>query len=181
MVCYFELIPLLQMIFHWFHTHSNVDWGGDIADRRSISGHYLLLNGNPIVWSSKTQSLVLRSSAKAEFRGVANVVCEIVWVKSLLKEIGLQWLYVSVVLIDNTSVVPLSENLIQYSKMKNVEIYLFFVREKVLSVDIIVNIVPATEQTTYILTIPLTEKCFVPCRRKLGVFSIEEVQDFMIS
>lgn len=49
--------------------------GGDIDDRRSIFDHYLLLSGNPIVWSSKKQSVVSRSSVDAEFCVIANVVC----------------------------------------------------------------------------------------------------------
>lgn len=59
-------------------------------DRRPILGHYLLLNGNPNIWSSKKKPVVSRSSTEAEFRYVANSVCEIIWVKSLLKKIGLQ-------------------------------------------------------------------------------------------
>lgn len=31
----------------------DVDWGSDLVDRKYVSGHYLLLNSNPIVWSSK--------------------------------------------------------------------------------------------------------------------------------
>lgn len=31
------------------------DWGGDLVDRKSVSGHYLLLNGNLIVWRAKKQ------------------------------------------------------------------------------------------------------------------------------
>lgn len=70
-------------------SYSDVDWEGDIIDRRSIYGHYLMLNGNLIVWSSKNQTVVSRSSVEAEFRAVANVVFEILLVKSLLIEMGL--------------------------------------------------------------------------------------------
>lgn len=40
-------------------------------------GHYLLLNNNPIVWSSKTQTYISRSTSEGEYRVVANDVCEI--------------------------------------------------------------------------------------------------------
>lgn len=129
--------------------------------------------GNPIVWRSKNQSLAWRTSEDVEFHVVANVVCEIIWVKSLLKEIGLQLSLAPVVCSENTNIVAVSENPIHHSKMKYVESDLFFVREKVQSWEIIVNFVPATEQTVNILTKYLSKETVVPCRKKLGVFSIE--------
>lgn len=33
--------------------YADADWGGDKTNRRSVYGHYLLLSGHPIVWSSK--------------------------------------------------------------------------------------------------------------------------------
>lgn len=67
--------------------------------------------------------------------------------------------------------------MLNHSIMKHVEIiYFFLVREKVESGDIIVNFIPATEQTIDILTKTLTEMSFWPCRKKLGLFSIEEDQ-----
>lgn len=38
-------------------SYSNANWEGDVLDRKSIYGHYILLNGNPIAWSSKKQWL----------------------------------------------------------------------------------------------------------------------------
>lgn len=38
------------------------EWGNDTMDRKSVSGHYLLLNNNPIVRSSKRQYVISRSS-----------------------------------------------------------------------------------------------------------------------
>lgn len=42
--------------------------------------------------------------------------------------------------------------------MKHVEIDLFFIGEKVHSIEIVVHFVLAAEQVAYILTKPLTEK-----------------------
>lgn len=44
---------------------SDADSGGDASDRRSISGHYLLLNRNPVVRSSKKQPVVATTSGEA--------------------------------------------------------------------------------------------------------------------
>ena len=38
-------------------------------------------------WRSKKQNLVARSSAEAEFRSLANGICEVLWVQHVLKEL----------------------------------------------------------------------------------------------
>lgn len=58
-------------------SYTDADWGGDVSDRRSIYGHYLLLNGISVVWISKKQHVVARSSVEVEYRVNANAICEV--------------------------------------------------------------------------------------------------------
>lgn len=115
------------------------------------------------------------SSVEVEFRVIGNAVCEIIWVKSLLTEMGLHLSSVPIVWTASTSATVLYENPIQHSKRKHVEIYLFFVRGKVKYGHVLVNFVPSSEHVVYILTKPLTEKMFVTCRKKLGIFFVAEL------
>jgi hypothetical protein len=50
------------------------DWAGDSTDRKSTSRYTLNLGLSPICWSSKKQSTITLSIAKAEYRGVVNFV-----------------------------------------------------------------------------------------------------------
>lgn len=52
---------------------------------------------------------------------------------------------------------------------------MFFVREKVQCGEMIVYFVPANERVADFLTKPLTKKSFLPRRRKLGVFFVQEL------
>ncbi|GKD65132.1 ribonuclease H-like domain-containing protein [Tanacetum coccineum] len=47
----------------------------------------VFLGDNLLSWSTKRQHILSRSSAEVEYRGVANIVAEIVWLRNLLHEL----------------------------------------------------------------------------------------------
>lgn len=71
---------------HSLVAYSDADRGGWPDTRRSTSGYCIFLGDNLISWSSKRQPTISRSSAEAEYRGVANAVAEATWVRNLLLE-----------------------------------------------------------------------------------------------
>nr|GEW24461.1 ribonuclease H-like domain-containing protein [Tanacetum cinerariifolium] len=65
-------------------AYSNADWAGCPTTRRSIPGYCLFLGNNLLSWSSKRQPTISRSTAEAEYHGVANDVAETCWLRNLL-------------------------------------------------------------------------------------------------
>ena len=66
---------------------SDADWAGLLTDRRSTSGYYTFVWGNLVIWRSKKQAVVSRSSAEAKYRVVSQGICEGIWLKRLLGEL----------------------------------------------------------------------------------------------
>ncbi|RVW45693.1 Retrovirus-related Pol polyprotein from transposon RE1 [Vitis vinifera] len=57
-------------------VYPDADWAGNIINRRSTSGYCSFVWGNLVTWRSKKQSVVARSSAEAEYRALAQGICE---------------------------------------------------------------------------------------------------------
>nr|XP_043638001.1 uncharacterized mitochondrial protein AtMg00810-like [Erigeron canadensis] len=86
-------------------AYNDTDWVGCPDTRRSTSGYCVFLGDNLLSWSSKHQSVVSRSSVEAEYRGIANVVSELCWLRNLLLELGCPLQRASMVYTDNVSAV----------------------------------------------------------------------------
>ncbi|XP_039066514.1 secreted RxLR effector protein 161-like [Hibiscus syriacus] len=70
-------------------VYTDATWGGELTDRRSVSGYCTYVWGNLVTWRSKKQVVVSRSSDESEFRAMALGICEEMWIKRQLTELDL--------------------------------------------------------------------------------------------
>lgn len=71
-------------------AYCDADWASCPNSRKSITGYMVTYGSSLISWKSKKQDTISRSSAEAEYRSLATTVAEIVWLKGLFKELGVQ-------------------------------------------------------------------------------------------
>ena len=115
----------------------------------------MLMGGGPVSWSSKQQSVVALSSCEAEYIAATHAAKHIVWLRSLLQELGFPQQHASILFCDNQGTVACTHDPHQHSRMKHIDIRMHFIRHCVNSSVIDVHHIPGTENTADIFTKPL--------------------------
>ncbi|GJY31253.1 ribonuclease H-like domain-containing protein [Tanacetum coccineum] len=115
------------------------------------------------------QDTLSRSSAEAEYRGVANVVAETSWIRNLLRELHTPLFTATLVYCDNVSAVYMFANPVQHQRTKHIEIDIHFVRDKVAAGHVRVLHVPSRFQYADIFTKGLPYPLFADFRSSLSV------------
>jgi histone deacetylase 1/2 len=128
------------------HAFSDTDWAGCPDDKRSVSGYCLYLGSNLISWSSRKQPTVSRYSMEAEYRVVTNTTAEVMWLQSLLTELGIFSPTPPTLWCDNIGAMYLTANPLYHSRTKHIELDIHFVRDQVAQRHLQVRFISGTDQ-----------------------------------
>jgi len=90
-------------------VYTDADWAADATNRKSITGTLITLAGGPVIFRSNQQSLVSLSTTEAEYIAAAETVRDLVWIKSLLNDLGVSF-DTPRVLCDSKSAIGLIRN-----------------------------------------------------------------------
>lgn len=139
------------------------------SDSKSTTGYCTKFWGNVVTWRSKKKSVVSRSSTEAEYRAIAQGICELIWLDRLLIELKIDVNGQLHLYSDSQPAIANVHNPIQHHRMKHVRIDRNFIKSEIESGKIKLSYVPSTDQEVDILTKPLLRISFESNVSKLGM------------
>jgi hypothetical protein len=91
-----------------------------------------MANG-PISWQSKKQPTVALSSMEAEYMAESLAARQVIWLRTLTTELGIPYPGPTTLHVDNQGAINYSNNAINHSRTKHIDIQHHFVCEKLVS------------------------------------------------
>ena len=152
-----------------FVTYADADFGGCVDTRRSTSGMVVKMGTGAISWASKLQSVVTLSTTEAEYISATSAGQEIIWLRNLFSELGLEVKSASTLHLDNQSAISVSNNPEHHGRMKHLDLRCYWLRHTVASGVLAVHHVGTADMVADCLTKPFGARKMELARAQLGL------------
>jgi hypothetical protein len=167
----------------WFLKGSNFeligyldsDYGGCKIDRMSTSGTCQLLGRSLVSWSLKKQNSVALSTVEAEYISVGSCCAQLFWIKATLNDFRIKFKNVPL-FCDNKSAIKMTQNPVQHSRTKHINIRHHFIRDYQQKGDISIESIFTEDQLADIFTKPLDEKRFYKLKNELNILDFSNLK-----
>ena len=116
--------------------------------------------------------MVAQSSAQTEFFGMAHGVCELLWIRHVLHDLGPRHPKPMMLYCDNKATITIANNPIQHDRTKHVEVNRYFIKDHLDKGTINFPFVTSQDQLADVLTKAVFDKVFYSSLDKLGMTDI---------
>jgi hypothetical protein len=151
------------------------DYANDpgIDGRRSVSGYCFTLGSGIVSWSSKKQKTVADSTCAAEYMAASDAGQELMWMRTLLRELRFGSAKATPLLCDNTAAVLLCGDQAFHNRVKHLDVKYHWIRERVENGELLVGQIPTSGNVADAMTKALPGPRFSTLRNCLGVRQCE--------
>jgi hypothetical protein len=150
----------------------DADWAGNVDGMCSTGGFAIFLCPNLITWCARKQAIVSRSSTEAEYKALANATTEVIWVQSVLAELGINLPRSPCLWCDNLGSTYMIVNPRFHGRTKHIEIDFHFIHERVARRQLDVWFISSADQVAYEFTKSLPASKLDVFRRNLNLVKL---------
>ena len=101
---------------------ADADWAGDVDTRKSVSANVYMCNGGALLWHCKQQQGVATSTSEAEFVSASTAGKDAEWFRRILHGMGMHQPGPTPIYEDNKGCSLMSENPVQKSKTRHIDV-----------------------------------------------------------
>ena len=152
--------------------YCDADWAGDRVDRRSTTGYCTFIGGNLVTWKSKKQKVVSCSSAEAEYRAMRKLTSELIWIRNLLRDLGIETATPITMHCDNQAAIHIASNSVFHERTKHIEVDCHKVRQAVEQKIILPCYTRSEDQLADIFTKGASTKVCESIHPRLGLIDL---------
>ena len=120
--------------------------------RRSVAGYCFSLGDGMVSWSSKKQKTIADSTCAAEYMAASEASRELVWLRTLLRELNFKQSHATPLLCDNSAAVLLCGDQAFHNQVKHLDVKYHWIRERVEKEEMIIGRIPTSGNVADILT-----------------------------
>ena len=146
--------------------YTDSDWAGDRISRKSTSGGMLVVGGSIIKSWSKSQSVIARSWAEAEFYALNRGLTEALGLRSIAKDMGYE---MTIRVHVDSSAAKSMVSRTGLGKTRHIQVEYLWSQDVVKENFVQVKKVLGTENPADVLTKPLTKSDIAYLLDKVGV------------
>ena len=149
--------------------YNDSDRGGDVDDRKSTTEFVFFMGDTVFTWMSKKQPIITLSTCETEYVAATSSVCHAIWLRNLLKELGLTQVAPTKICVNNKSAIALSKNPIFHDRSKHIGTCYHYIRECITRKNVQIDYAMTKDQVADIFTKPLKVEDFIKFKNILGV------------
>ncbi|CAG7717827.1 unnamed protein product [Allacma fusca] len=137
----------------------DADFARDVSDRKSTSGYCMRVFNNTVLWATRKQALVTLSTTEAEYVAMAMAMSDLIYLKNLLTEMGIEMDKKIVLFEDNMGAIYMSKNA-SSKRCKHIDVKYHFVKQFILDGTVCIEHIDTKKQIADIFTKPLCSVFF---------------------
>lgn len=156
--------------------YSDADFAADKADRKSLTGDWITVDGMPVTWVAKKQTGVSLSTAEAEFTAASVIVTQMLGLRELIQEMGVRCVEPMLLYVDNQAALKQLEGEGASMKSKHVDVRIKFVYQHVKNGIILPKYLPSEVMPADLMTKAMASPRLEELKLLVGLKSSEDAR-----